>query len=88
MAIRRAAHVLQAIEAQAKQQAWALPVTAWRTAYGRRPLPREARRRAQPAPHGFPSALPIAADHALFHAPYNKLVQKAFARLVYTDIVK
>ncbi|KAL4431198.1 hypothetical protein ABPG75_006454 [Micractinium tetrahymenae] len=28
------------------------------------------------------------ADHALFHAPYNKLVQKAFARLVYTDIAK
>ena len=28
------------------------------------------------------------ADHALFHAPYNKLVQKAFARLMYHDICK
>lgn len=25
------------------------------------------------------------AEHALFHAPYNKLVQKAFARLLYLD---
>jgi 3-hydroxy-3-methylglutaryl CoA synthase len=25
-------------------------------------------------------------DHALFHAPYNKLVQKAFARLTYHDL--
>jgi hydroxymethylglutaryl-CoA synthase len=28
------------------------------------------------------------ADHALFHAPYNKLVQKAFARLMYHDLCK
>ncbi|KAI3433351.1 hypothetical protein D9Q98_003169 [Chlorella vulgaris] len=28
------------------------------------------------------------ADHALFHAPYNKLVQKAFARLMYHDITR
>lgn len=28
------------------------------------------------------------ADHALFHAPYNKLVQKAFARLVYRDLCR
>ena len=28
------------------------------------------------------------ADHALFHAPYNKLVQKAFARLMYHDMCK
>lgn len=28
------------------------------------------------------------ADHMLFHAPYNKLVQKAFARLTYIDYCK
>ena len=28
------------------------------------------------------------ADHALFHAPYNKLVQKAFARLCYQDLCR
>jgi hypothetical protein len=28
------------------------------------------------------------ADHAMFHAPYNKLVQKAFARLLYIDYCK
>jgi 3-hydroxy-3-methylglutaryl CoA synthase len=32
--------------------------------------------------------VPAPADHALFHAPYNKLVQKAFARMVYHDLVK
>ena len=31
---------------------------------------------------------PLLADHALFHAPYNKLVQKAFARLMYHDMCK
>ena len=36
-----------------------------------------------PAP--APPTRPPAADHVLFHAPYNKLVQKAFARLVYHD---
>ena len=27
-------------------------------------------------------------DHMLFHAPYNKLVQKAFARLTYVDTMR
>lgn len=35
--------------------------------------------------HGRPFGI-ADADHALFHAPYNKLVQKAFARLVYLDL--
>lgn len=29
-----------------------------------------------------------AADFVLFHAPYNKLVQKSFARLLYNDFVR
>lgn len=37
--------------------------------------------------HGRPFRLGDA-DHALFHAPYNKLVQKAFARLMYHDMCK
>jgi hydroxymethylglutaryl-CoA synthase len=28
------------------------------------------------------------ADHVLFHSPYNKLVQKAFARLAYLDMCR
>jgi len=40
--------------------------------------------------HFGPPCLPprLTADHALFHAPYNKLVQKAFARLLYHDMCK
>lgn len=37
--------------------------------------------------HGRPFGI-ADADHALFHAPYNKLVQKAYARLVYLDLSK
>lgn len=37
---------------------------------------------------GRPFRAETDADHVLFHAPYNKLVQKAFARVVYHDLVK
>lgn len=35
---------------------------------------------------GRPFSIRDDVDHALFHAPYNKLVQKAFSRLTYHDL--
>ncbi|KAH8961427.1 hypothetical protein BDL97_05G049800 [Sphagnum fallax] len=37
---------------------------------------------------GKPFTLSEQADYAIFHAPYNKLVQKSFARLVYNDFMR
>lgn len=36
---------------------------------------------------GTPFSLDTA-DHAIFHAPYNKLVQKSFGRLMYNDYLR